>query len=415
MYLVTDLNLNVKRALKCIPLFRDFSGEAAREAAILKDLRHPAIPIIYDIEYKEDCVCIIEEYVEGMSLKSVLLRNRKFSVKEITDLASELCDIVGYLHDKGVYHHDIKPDNIILNHGNVRLLDYGSATYAGEYRGIHMGTRGYAAPEMYGNGTAGAGSDIYSIGAVMYSMAGAGQDDFSLSDIYPQEIRHIVEKCLAHSDRERISSVSELKDRLLEVGKKNALGQVSLSICFIGAYEHCGTTRCAIMAARSLARPGKKVLLAEKNNSGHFARLAQTSDKVVFNRGKLTVDGLDMLPYYNGCVNTDWEERYGILISDYGSAEDADIRKLTGADHICVVTGVRPYELDRAEKVLIRVQSECPGCAIHTLLNMTDAAGYEKAVRKRQIINPLRVPYIPDLRKVGGYEGTNEKNRFFRK
>lgn len=350
-----------------------------------------------------------------MSLKSILLRNRKFSVKEITDMAIKLCDIVGYLHDRGVYHHDIKPDNIILDNGNVRLLDYGSATYAGECRDIHTGTRGYAAPEMYGNGSAGAGSDIYSIGAVMYSMARAGQDNFTLADIYPQEIRHIVEKCLAHSDRERISSVSDLKNRLLEAGKKNVLGQISLSISFIGAYGHCGTTRCAIMAARNLAKQGKKVLLAEKNNSGHFLRIAQTSDKVVFNRGKLTVEGIDMLPYYNGCVNTDWEERYGIIIRDYGRAEDADMEKCTEAGHICVVTGVRPYELDIAEKVLARLQREYPGCILHTLLNLADADGYKKAVRRGRIINPLRVPYIPDFKKAGGYEHSNEKIRFFRK
>ena len=399
MYLVTDLNLNIKRALKCIPLFRDFSGLGAREADILKDLRHPAIPIIYDIEYDDDSVCIIEEYVEGMSLKSVLLSNRKFSVKEITEIAVQLCDVVGYLHKNGVYHHDIKPDNIIIDKDRIRLLDYGSAMHAGECRDIHMGTKGFAAPEMYGNGRVGAQSDIYSIGAVIFSMAAAGHEDFTLSDIYPQKLRRTVEKCLAHSGRERISSVSEIRSRLLDVGKKNVLGQVSLRIGFIGAYEHCGTTRCAIMAARSLANAGKKPLLVEKNHSGHFIRLAQASDKVVFDRGKLTADGLNMLPDYDGCVNTGWEERYGILICDYGASADADIDMYGKSDHICVVSGARPYEIDRLKKVLKELESRFSDCIIHTLLNLTDAEGYENAVRKNRLINPIRVPYIPDIKK----------------
>ena len=75
VYLAEHINLKVYRALKCIRRCPEYNGFHTREADILKNLRHPSIPIIYDIEEKDDCVCIIEEFVEGMSLKSRINNN----------------------------------------------------------------------------------------------------------------------------------------------------------------------------------------------------------------------------------------------------------------------------------------------------------------------------------------------------
>ena len=76
VYLAEHINLKVYRAVKCISKCHDFYGIATREADILKNLRHPAIPIIYDIEENDDCVCIIEEFVKGMSLNSFITKHR---------------------------------------------------------------------------------------------------------------------------------------------------------------------------------------------------------------------------------------------------------------------------------------------------------------------------------------------------
>ncbi len=181
VYLAEHLNLKVNRALKCIKKCRDIYRTAVREADILKDLRHPAIPIIYDIEENEECVCIVEEYVEGSSLSSLLSDKGKLPVRNIIDITLDLCNAVEYLHDRKVFHRDIKPENIIYNGRSIKLLDYGSAVCANGKRAPAMGTKWYAAPEVYTGSTSDAGGDIYSIGAVMLTAAAGAMEDLTAS------------------------------------------------------------------------------------------------------------------------------------------------------------------------------------------------------------------------------------------
>ena len=77
-----------------------------------------------------------------------------------------------YLHDNGVYHHDIKPSNIIydIEKNSVKLIDYGSAECAGETGTVRSGTRYFAAPEMYGSEECSGSTDVYSVGALMLIM-----------------------------------------------------------------------------------------------------------------------------------------------------------------------------------------------------------------------------------------------------
>lgn len=142
VYLAEHVNLKVYRAVKCISKGHDFYGVATREADILKNLRHPAIPIIYDIEENDECVCIIEEFVKGMSLNSFITKHGNISVKEIADIALQLCQILEYLHDNKVYHADIKPENILYDNGRIYLLDYGNARTGDENINLKIGTKG---------------------------------------------------------------------------------------------------------------------------------------------------------------------------------------------------------------------------------------------------------------------------------
>ena len=176
VYLAEHINLKVFRAVKCIRKCQDIYGTAHREADVLKDLRHPAIPIIYDIEEDEECVYIVEEYVRGQSLKELISRKRLTNIKEVKKISLCLCEVMEYLHCKGIYHLDIKPDNIIVNDGNVRLLDYGNSTTDESLENIRMGTKGYAPPEMYGRERISSASDIYSIGVLMLEMITGNKD-----------------------------------------------------------------------------------------------------------------------------------------------------------------------------------------------------------------------------------------------
>ena len=69
-------SLNVLRAVKCINIYQNNCDTAYREADILKNLRHPSIPIIYDIEQDSEHIYVIEEYIEGMSLTQLISQQK---------------------------------------------------------------------------------------------------------------------------------------------------------------------------------------------------------------------------------------------------------------------------------------------------------------------------------------------------
>lgn len=101
------------------------------EANILAKLRHPGIPIVYDIEEDEAFYYIIEEYVEGESLEK-LLWNTSVSQEYMIQIGIQLCGIVSFLHSQKpfpVLHQDLKPSHIIVCGNQVKLIDFGIASY----------------------------------------------------------------------------------------------------------------------------------------------------------------------------------------------------------------------------------------------------------------------------------------------
>ena len=170
VYLAEHIRLNVYRAIKCIPKDTSLVSSPSSEATLLKDLNHPGIPIIYDIEEDDISICIIEEYISGKSLRSYINDTDNIKTSEICDIAVKLCDILEYLHncDNEIIHLDIKPDNIIIDeHNNVKLIDFGSSIHKAGLTQAGMISPGYAAPEQYSGKELTYQTDIYSVGMVL--------------------------------------------------------------------------------------------------------------------------------------------------------------------------------------------------------------------------------------------------------
>lgn len=392
VYLVRHINLQVQRALKCIPKSGN-TDICVREADILKDLRHPAIPIIYDIEENDECVCIIEEFVEGLSLKSQLLQH-KFSVKEAVAIAISLCDIVNYLHNNGVFHHDIKPDNIIYHNGTIKLLDYGNSIQSQEGRSTGMGTKWYAAPEVY-ECLADAGSDIYAIGVLMLTLVTGGRDTDRLDRMHPQAFGKVVRKCILHNERERYKTVTALSSALAKIFKNKSIPEnINRKIAFVGAGAHCGTTHAALMAAYYLNR-NHRTLFVEHNMSGHFMKIITAGKRISFKDGIFTVDGLDMIPNYDGCINRNIYPDSDIIISDCGVYDAHRVMEIMNSDIICVVGDVSPQHIGMFDMALSAF--EAAGHKVYALCNMADPRRVGNAFLQRNIVKSIRVPYMPDF------------------
>ena len=394
VYLAEHINLKVFRAVKCISKSQDVYGTAVREADILKNLRHPAIPIIYDINEDDEYVYIIEEYVQGESLANLISRKKRIEQDRLTQIALKLCDILEYLHSKGIYHHDIKPENIMICSNEVRLLDYGNAVKAGEVNPVKMGTKGYAAPEMYGTDKSGAGSDIYSLGVVMLAMATGERHPGALSEVKPKELRNIIRRCICHSPKERFKTPDDLSRTLIKKQKK-FVSDVSLRIHVAGVTSHCGTTHCANAVARMLASKKFDTVLCEKNGSGGFFELLQEFANVKFKSGVYNCDGLDIVPEYYGCAEMDFIDDYEKVVKDYGVICNEIPKEFSDGDIICVVTGGREYEIRKLMKLLTDDHNPFGQCKdkMYVLINLVSARRYKQIVSRYGIPNPVRVPY----------------------
>lgn len=143
-----------------------------KEFEILIPLDNDSIVKPYNIEEVEDLgLCIVMEYVEGMTLDEFLAMDPAKSIK--LKVLRKILDAVDYIHGKQIVHRDIKPSNIIVSEdGNcVKLIDFGLADSASfELLKGAAGTEGYVSPEQKNGGSIDSRNDIYSIGCIMRDM-----------------------------------------------------------------------------------------------------------------------------------------------------------------------------------------------------------------------------------------------------
>lgn len=148
------------------------------EAAFLKGLRHPMIPVVYDL-FEQNGWYLVMEYVEGVSLQEHIAKNGRMEEGAARAGAVSLLKCLSYLHNRipSVIYCDLKPGNIIVcRDGTWKLVDWGGAfamRYGGDSPKITAGTHGYAAPEQTGesgmeNLRVDARSDLYAFGKTLY-------------------------------------------------------------------------------------------------------------------------------------------------------------------------------------------------------------------------------------------------------
>lgn len=209
-----------------------------REAAVLRDLRHPGVPAIHATFRAEwegaGAAFLVMEYVEGTSLAEIIGERRHLEQSEVLNLFIELLGILDYLHSRvpPVLHRDIKPANLIVRPvGSPVLVDFGAVRNVfrapDDDGSTIVGTYGYMPYEQY-MGQASPSSDLYALGATFLHlitgrpppefMSTAGRLEVPAALPCGEPLRSVLTRLLVPAQTDRFQSAREARSALVGGG-----------------------------------------------------------------------------------------------------------------------------------------------------------------------------------------------------
>jgi serine/threonine protein kinase len=173
--------------------FADFKERFIQEGKQLAKFNHPNIVKVLDFIEANNTAYVVMEYISGQTLKEKVAYGGPLSADASQKIIESILDAVEVVHNAGMLHRDIKPDNLIIgDDGRVVLIDFGSARAYSDEKTIAqtaMVSPGYAPLEQY-NPTARKGTftDIYSIGATFYFML-TGEKPLNVTERYSERLK----------------------------------------------------------------------------------------------------------------------------------------------------------------------------------------------------------------------------------
>src|SRR5438874_4804340 len=154
----------------------DFVERFKREARSVAQLQHPNIVTVIDRGEQAGRQYIVFEYIEGENLKELVVRRGRLEVREALEIAIEVARALGFAHEHGLVHRDVKPQNVLLNgDGRAKVTDFGIARSLDVEQGVTqtgtvLGTSNYIAPEQASGKPVTPATDVYSLGVVLYEL-----------------------------------------------------------------------------------------------------------------------------------------------------------------------------------------------------------------------------------------------------
>lgn len=421
IYLAEHIKLESFRAIKCIRKDNVLYQNSLKEAYILKNLKHSNIPIIYDIEEDKDCSYIIEEYIEGISLESYRL-NQNYIQEDITlNFSMQICELIQYLHEneKPILYLDLKPENIMVSNQTLKLIDFGTATYLEDtkVRKYLVGTKGYAAPEQYHEGSLDERCDVYSIGMILFFLVTG--ITFDVHRTYLKNIdeagrcskclKRIINKCLKYYPSQRYPSVIQLHNRLSELKHKNLhvnllKSQNSLKLSFAGSQKRIGTTHISLMTTSYINKYIARCIYREENECKVVKSITNRYKQIEIKDEVYSLYDCNIIGNYARKNRKDNGQNQ-ITIKDYGMLTQENLNDFLSADIKVLILGAKEWELESAERVLNELIEYND---IIYLFNYVDGKTFREVLHNMGSLCCYRVPYVVNPYRAAGNEGVLE-------
>lgn len=365
VYLARHLKLKTYRAIKCISKTHSLPSSIFSEAHLIEHLRHPGIPIIYDLEEDDSYYYIIEEFITGESLEDILLQKETISQDYIMQIGIQICQILTFLHHHKPYpilYQDLKPSHIIVCGNQVKIIDFGIASYiTSQGKNFQkFGTKGYAAPEQYTDSRLLIQSDIYELGQIFRLFLEKHNQKCS------KTFRYIIWKSTKKNPNKRYASAEALEAALIKARKVDEYrkGYLLEEISIVGANPGAGATHIALSLTNFInSRQRRKGVPA--------VYIEQETDHVLDNllkNGKSAALKEDIVQYRNlrgrkECHDKDtWQEyspgvpqmQHEIRIYDFGYNRNQAV--MQEADCTILVLNLSVWQLEAALKAYEQVK-----------------------------------------------------------
>ena len=217
-----------------------------QEIRLARKIAHRNVVRTYDLGEVNGMYYLTMEYVEGTSLKQLIVSRGKLPVAVALTVGKQLCRALEVAHAEGVIHRDIKPQNIVVDpSGFLKVMDFGIARLANPpkgkgltEKGMSIGTPDYMSPEQLTGEELDSRSDLYAAGVVLFEcvtgrvpyeadtpwalvakhLEEEAPDPRTLNSEVPEAFALVILKAMAKSPAQRYSSAAEMHDALARIG-----------------------------------------------------------------------------------------------------------------------------------------------------------------------------------------------------
>lgn len=245
VFLAEDNELPRQVALKLLPnqfiADKQLTERFFREARAAAKLEHPNIILIYEASVFEGQPFIAMQFIDGPTVADLISAKGKIEIEEAVSIICKVLETLQAAHNKGIFHRDIKPTNVMLKDGKyVRVIDFGIAKAQTDSNltaaGTAFGTPAYMAPEQFSSSADANAAlyDVYAVGVTFYYMLCGklpfeGDNPYTIRDLkiykkpinpsamasyIPPALDDVVMKAMAANPKDRYQSAQEMYDAI---------------------------------------------------------------------------------------------------------------------------------------------------------------------------------------------------------